>query len=353
MFASHLDDANVNHQEHEGVVPQAPPTTIMIPSEPSSSPKNVFQVSPSSSHPDLHELVLPTQVTPVPNGVAAMEPSPTLFTNYDVLLVPSSSSPTSLHMDSDYTLIDHVGNRTFLVILNIYRQSFLEADEQDDEVECLRIVLEIIKTFRQQCQFKGRFLRLEPGVNGNLWFMIDDVPTLVRIIKDQLMNGPVKRAHTAEMSCQVVAKKTFPQELTKVDTPKPFDVICNSSWLLDTNSNHVGNNRLQVILDMRQKQFDEASTQEEKSKIVDEIVSVIIDDSASQFLSLHTSSGHYTPLSRGGAAMCVMNALGSKRFLEGNQLLSRHKKRRKMDGVVKRRNSKGHDPCSSYASVAV
>lgn len=282
-----------------------------------------------------------------------MEPSPTLFTNYDVLLVPSSSSSSSNHMDSDYTLIDHVGNRTFLVILNIYRQSFLEADEQGDEVECLRIVLEIIKTFRQQCQFKGRFLRLQQGVNGNLWFMIDDVPTLVRIIKDQLTNGPVKRAHTAVMSCQVVAKKTFPHELTEVDKPRPFDVICNSSWLLDTNSNHVGNNRLQVILDMRQKQFDEASTQEEESKIVDEIVSIIIEDSASQFLSLHTSSGHYTPLSRGGAAMCVKNALGSKRCLEGSQLLSRHKKRRKMDGVVERRNSKGHDPFSSYASVAV
>ena len=93
MFASHLDDADadVYHQEQEGVVPQAPPTTIMIPSELSASPNNSCYVPP------IDELVLPTQVTPVPKGVAAMEPSPTLFTNYECswYLLPLRLHPTT------------------------------------------------------------------------------------------------------------------------------------------------------------------------------------------------------------------------------------------------------------------
>ena len=190
-------------------------------------------------------------------------------------------------------------------------------------------------------------------------FEIDEVATLVRIVRGQLTKnvrssadgeraGNVKRARTAEMCCQVVAKKTFPHELSRVDKPKPFEVICNSTWLsLKANDNHVGNNRLQVILDMRREKFDEASTQEERNMIVNEIVSAIIDDSASQFLSLHASSGQYTPLSQECAAMCVKNTLDSKLAIsygqvtcssEASELVSRYNRKRLLDGVERRIN---------------
>lgn len=52
----------------------------------------------------------------------------------------------------------------------------------------------------------------------------------------------------------------------KVDKPKPFDVICSGNSITSvTNANHVGNNRFQVILDMRIRDF-EASSQEKRNR---------------------------------------------------------------------------------------
>ena len=358
IFSDHCD----------GVDPQALPTKIITPvpeldSEQTAFAKKSWQMSSSSSY--LDKIVFPTQAQVDPEiRTVAIKPEPTtVFTSYDVLLAPSSSSPSSNRKDLEYTLINHVGNRRFLVLLRIYRQRYIEADEQGDQVECLRIMFDIIKTIRQQCQPNGRFFQFQQVTGRNQWFEIDELTTLIRIVRDQLTKNvsssadadgerAVKRARTAtaETCCQVVAKMTFPHELSRVDKPMPFDVICNSNWLsLQANSNHVGNNRLQVILDMRQAQFFEASTREERNIIVNGIVSAIIDDSASQFLSLHASSGSYTQLSREAAAMCVENALHSKSATliphvqkshssEASRLLSRHRNKRVIDGVERRHN---------------
>ncbi len=299
----------------------------------------------------LHEVKIAT-----PKPKPEPKPRPIVLTNYDVLFAPFSPSLPN-RKDPKYTLINYVGNRRFLVLINMYRPRYIDAAEQDDQVECLRIVVEIIKTISQKCEPNGRFLQQD--ANSHQWLEIDELAILVPIVEDELTKTfhsaedgerPAKREHTSivtlennfEPSYQEAAMKKMKSshEGSRVGKPKPFDVICNiTSLTLKENANHVGNNRLQVILDMRFKDF-ESSTHKDRNVIVQDIASAIIDDSSSQFLSLHVSSGTYLPLSRETAAMCIKNALDSKLAIssEANHLVSRYHKKRLL-GEVERRNN--------------
>lgn len=302
---------------------------------------------------DAHEIKI---ATPEPEHEPEPEPEPsepTVLTNYDVLFATPFFSTSPHRKDSEYTLINHVGNRRFLVLINIYRPRYIAAAEQDDQGECLRIVLEIIKTIRQQCEPNGRFLQQD--ANSTQWLEIDEVAILVRIVAGELTKffhssedreQPAKRARTGIENSfgpryqEAAKKKKFPHEGSLVGKPKPFDVICNiTSLSLQENANHVGNNRLQVIMDIRFNDF-QSSTHEDRNIIVQDIVNSIIDDSSSQFLSVHVSSGTYMPLSRETAAMCIKNALDSKLVIssEADQLVSRYYKKRLL-GEVERRNN--------------
>jgi hypothetical protein len=83
--------------------------------------------------------------------------------------------------------------------------------------------------------------------------------------------------------------------------------------------------------------------------IVHDIVSAIIDDSSSQFLSLDGSSGHYVPLSRESAFVFTKNALNSKLVVaeaekqktcnsEASLLVSRYHKKRVLEKVEGQNN---------------
>jgi hypothetical protein len=153
---------------------------------------------------------------------------PIAFTNYDVLFAPPSSSSLD---DGDkvpkYTLINHVGNRRFLVLLNINRPRYFDADEQGDEAECERIALEIIKTVRQQCVPRGRFLQQDAE---NQWREINEVASLVSIVEGEITKNvpssknrelPAKRAHPTtsnnlEIPFQAATKK-FPKEFAEAN----------------------------------------------------------------------------------------------------------------------------------------
>jgi hypothetical protein len=284
-------------------------------------------------------------------------PKPIAFTNYDVLFAPtSSSSPDDGDKVPKYTLINHVGNRRFLVLLNIYRQRYFEADEQGDEAECKRIALEI-KTVRLQCVPQGRFLQQDAK---NQWHEIRELASLVSIVEGEITKNvcsskhgerPAKRARTAssidfELPCQAATKK-FPKALSLVHEPKPFDVICESDSITSkASAHHVGNSRFQVMLDMRIKDF-EASCQEKRNMIAHDIVSTIIDDSSSQFLLLDGSSGLYVPLSRESAVVLTKNALNSKLVVaekqkacnsEASQLVSRYYRNRVLDDAERQNN---------------
>lgn len=300
---------------------------------------------------------------------------PVAFTNYDVLFAahPSTSSIGNQCQAPPYTLIDHshIGNRRFIVLLSIYRPRYREAAKKGDEAKCKRIALEIIKTVRQQCS--GRFFR-QDDVHGPWHQIEDDDASLVAAVQCTMkvksmklktssdidvVERPSKKARCATTSsldllCNAAMKKVpAPNEkIPFVSKPKPFDVICSSNQTtLKENANHVGNNRLQVILDMRTKTY-EASTQEKRSEIIKEVVKSIIDDSSSQFLSEveGASSEKYLPLSREKAAICIKNALNSKFLVdlepkicgsEAIKLVRRRNKKRALDKIERRNIDKG------------
>ncbi len=301
---------------------------------------------------------------------------PVAFTNYDVLFAAAHSSTSSIGNQcqaSPYTLIDHshIGNRRFIVLLSIYRPRYREAAKKGDEAKCKRIALEIIKTVRQQCS--GRFFR-QDDVHGPWHQIEDDDPSLATAVQCTMkvksmklktssdidvVERPSKKARCSRTSsldllCNAAMKKVpAPNEkISFVSKPKPFDVICSSNQsTLKENANHVGNNRLQVILDMRTKTY-EASTQEKRSEIIKEVVKSIIDDSSSQFLSEveDASSEKYLPLSRDKAAICIKNALNSKFLVdlepkicgsEAIKLVRRRNKKRALDKIERRNIGKG------------
>jgi len=299
---------------------------------------------------------------------------PVAFTNYDVLFAahPSTSSIGNQCQAPPYTLIDHshIGNRRFIVLLSIYRPRYREAAKKGDEAKCKRIALEIIKTVRQQCS--GRFFR-QDDVHGPWHQIEDDDASLVAAVQCTMkvksmklktssdidvVERPSKKARCATTSsldllCNAAMKKVpAPNEkIPFVSKPKPFDVICSSNQTtLKENANHVGNNRLQVILDMRTKTY-EASTQEKRSEIIKEVVKSIIDDSSSQFLSeVEGASEKYLPLSREKAAICIKNALNSKFLVdlepkicgsEAIKLVRRRNKKRALDKIERRNIDKG------------
>lgn len=297
---------------------------------------------------------------------------PVAFTNYDVLF-SAYPSTSSICQAPPYTLIDHshIGNRRFIVLLSIYRPRYREAAKTGDEAKCKRIALEIIKTVRQQCS--GRFFR-QDDVNGSWHQFEDDDASLVSSVQCAMkvksmklktssdigvVARPSKRARipttsSLDLLCNAAMKKVpAPNEnLSFVSKLKPFDVICRSNQTtLKENANHVGNNRLQVILDMRTKTY-EASTQEKRSEIIKEVVKSIIDDSSSQFLSEveDASSPKYLPLSREKAAICIKNALNIKFLVdlepkicdsEAMKLVRRRNKKRALDKIERRNIDKG------------
>lgn len=313
-----------------------------------------------------HEVKIATpELEPQPEP----KPGPTVLTNYDVLFAPPIFSNSPNRKDPEYTLINYIGNRRFLVLINMYRPRYIAAAEQNDQLECLRTVVDIIKTVRQKCEPNGRFLQQD--ANCRQWLEIDDLAILVKIVEGELTKTfhssedgerPAKRARTRTVTLEknfepcyqeVARKKKSSNEGSRVDKPKPFDVICNiTSLSLQENANHVGNNRLQVILDVRFKGF-ESSTHENRNIIVQDIVRAIIDDSSSQFLSLHVSSGTYLPLSRETAAICIKNALDSKLAIssEANNLVSRYHKKRFL-GEVERRNNHGQENNVSLSNLS-
>jgi hypothetical protein len=243
------------------------------------------------------------------------EPEPIAFSNYDVLFTESpSSSKTKAKRDSDdgcFLTTDHAGNYRFLVLISLHRQRYLDAVERSDVAECESIALEIIHTVRFKCAPNGRFFYRD--LKSNRWLKIDDDDTILvgfvqRAIKNVFLESkverPPKRVRVSTSSFNLLRDRAEPV----ASTPNSFDVICNGDGTLKADAHHVGNARLQVILDMRVKTFMASKEQKQKESIAQDIVSAIVDDSSSRFL-FEDKSGHFMHLSRKSAATGVMNAL--------------------------------------------
>lgn len=83
-----------------------------------------------------------------------------LFCRNDILIYQPKSD------EAYYAPGDHVGNRRFQVLLNIYRPIFLDAKKRSDEEECKRISLLIVDTIYHQCVPNGQlFIKKNISIN--------------------------------------------------------------------------------------------------------------------------------------------------------------------------------------------
>lgn len=261
---------------------------------------------------------------------------PDRFHNYDVLLMPSA-----IGEPLRFTPGNHVGNQRFRVLLSISRQRYLQADLFGHEHDCVSIVEEVLETVCNKCVPNGRFFEKL----GNQWKKIGH-GSLSTLVMNALKNEPVetislergpkrvcRRSPGFELLCQ--AASTLHE--SHVAPPNPFDVICAANGLgisLVKDCNHTGNNRLKILFDIRKKSY-ETSKQEGKQRIVQELVSSIIDDASGHFLEVDKPSGKYREMSRELATSCVTIALdaaieGEKRQFRQSEVkklvLRKHKK---------------------------
>ncbi|KAL7463119.1 hypothetical protein ACHAXS_003500 [Conticribra weissflogii] len=268
------------------------------------------------------------------------------FTNYDVLLIPSSQklAPST---QVRFAPGNHVGNQRFLVLLDIYRERFLLADILNNDAERRNISLEVMNTVAFSCTPNGRFFEQSTPLE---WRELTLGPEVLDIIIRALKAPPListshpspasryapvarkrngDRAYRAEpfeigqderdtgakdskaRRTSVLSMLCSAAQTTEemVVSPDPFDVICEPDGTIK-QSGHAGNNRLKVIYDIRMSTY-ENSDQEGKLKITEEIVNSIIDDSSSRFLQKDVSTGMYKQLDREVAFVFVRNSLSS------------------------------------------
>ncbi|KAL7531206.1 hypothetical protein ACHAXR_003899 [Thalassiosira sp. AJA248-18] len=283
------------------------------------------------------------------NSMAGM---PIQLHNYDVILLPSSNREGPLRFAPG----NHVGNRRFEVLLSLYRQKYLQANLFGDECECVRIAQEVLETVCDKCVPNGRIFK--HGRNNRWQQFGRDSPSTIGMIRNALKNDPIESASLErspkrvcrrdegfELLCKAASKK-LPTQDEFVQSPNPFDVVCESNGLaVLQDSKHTGNNRLNIMLDIRKKNY-ETSDQEDKQMIAEEVVSSIIDDASGNFLQVDKASGMYKLVSsRVLATTCIKNALGTalegekKQFRESEvkKLVQRKHKKAIMDRFEKRK----------------
>ncbi|KAL7542076.1 hypothetical protein ACHAXR_011489 [Thalassiosira sp. AJA248-18] len=252
---------------------------------------------------------------------------PIQLNNYDVLLMPSCN-----HEPLRFAPGNYVGNKRFQVLLSLFRQKYLQADLFGDEYQCASIAQDLLKTVCDKCVPNGRFF--VQGRN-NRWQLLErDSPSTIGMIENALKNDPVESPSSERSPKRVCRRSEGFETLCKtalsalaaladefVESPNPFDVVCEASGLgISPDPKYTGNNRLKVIFDIRKRSY-ENSDQEGKQRIAREVVSSILDDASHHFLQVDTLSGMYKLIaSRELATACIKNALDVSSEVETKQL---------------------------------
>ena len=240
--------------------------------------------------------------------------------NYDVLLLSSTfDEPVR------FSPGNHIGNQRFKVTLSLFRERYIQADLFGDESECVIVALDVMDTVCMKCVPNGRFF--EQG-RTNRWEQLDQ-GIAIAIIRDALKNEPMEGTSFARAPKKVcrrpeaitsrgfdllfqaaLNKLPVPEEF--VSSPKPFDIVCDSNGRdVSRSRQHIGNNRLKVMIDIRSKKY-ETSNSEGKKQIANEVVSSILDDAQGRFLKVDKISGMYKLMSsRELAAACIKTTLDS------------------------------------------
>ena len=155
-----------------------------------------------------------------------------------------------------------------------------------------------------------------------------------------------------------------------ITKPDRFDVICETNGQqLKFGSEHTGNYRLKVLLDMRLSSSSwNKSSPPDKEQAANDIVSSIVDASSSRFLRVKNNEEEgYVAMSREMAVECITNTLsmlsyGTMRFKKQQQqpivhesevemLLRRKRKKDTLEQCAKRVKLQSCDYCA-MSSVA-
>mmetsp|Transcript_21624 Transcript_21624/g.38737 ORF Transcript_21624/g.38737 Transcript_21624/m.38737 type:complete len:316 (+) Transcript_21624:231-1178(+) len=248
----------------------------------------------------------------IKHSVAGM---PDRIHNYDVLLLQNANGEPLRFAPGN-----HVGNQRFLVLLSLFRQRYLQADLFGHKYDCLSIAQEVFETVCHKCVPNGRFFE---KVRDNRWkqsrhaIIIDIIMNALKddaIDTHSLERSPKRvcpRCKGFELPCKIKPSTSFESD-ESVASPNPFDIVCEANGLsrlhMATGRRHTGNNRLKILFGIRKKNY-EISDQEGRQRIIEELVSSIIDYASSHFLQFDKLSGMYTQVSRESAIECVQIAL--------------------------------------------
>ena len=236
------------------------------------------------------------------------------FSNYDVLLMPSSTEGVVR-----FTPGNHVGNQRFRVLLSLHRSRYLQADKIDDDDMCTTIATEVLDLVCNKCIPNGRFFEQVDTDDGSSWKELDiNLLSTIELIKQALKNEPTTsplmtsspKLHRRRRTYGSIVSEDSEGETT-ITKPDRFDVICESNGRqLKFGSEHTGNYRLKVLLDMRLSSSSwSMSSPSKKEQAAHDIVSSIVDASSSRFLRVKNEEEGYVAMSREMAVECMTNTL--------------------------------------------
>ena len=292
---------------------------------------------------------------PLPSRSISIEPS-----NYNVLLTPREANEPRLLAQGNY-----VGNMRFLVLLSLFRQRYIQADERGDEEECKCIAQELMDTVTRKCVPNGRFYE---QLRDTEWKELALSPTeAVTFIRGALKDGLRSEERSHKRACHRPASMgslvSLDDEDEDIAMPNRFDVICDANRLqMKQDCCHTGNNRFKVMLKMRVECYMKSNLAR-KQQIVDEVVTSIMDDACSKFLQANEPSGMFKSLSRVAAAICVQNSFDAfeasvderrHRKSEVKVLMDRRKRKAVLGLIERQTGSKSCLlllPCSSFTII--
>jgi len=233
--------------------------------------------------------------------------------NYDVLVQKVEDSKYKLYEDGHV----HVGNNRFHVLLNMHRGDFdAQFDKSQDTTTTVEKIIEIITT---HCKPNGRFLVLDN--NDHSWKLLQqndiigfvrDTLTESRTNKDDNLKKPPplpqspkddgykKRRRRSSLLRRSVSESVIPfrrniedrkknvrterrpsfwnsirhRKSLIIQNPEPLDVLFENNYCLQEANNHVGNNRLQVLMDVQKDKYTQAAMEDQQSMIQDLIKTV-------------------------------------------------------------------------------
>lgn len=232
----------------------------------------------------------------------SMDESSTQFNKYDILLLASKDNEKVRFAPGNYP-----GNERFRVLLEIYRQKYMEAYLLGEYLRCELIAQEVLTTVCDQCN--GRIFELN---HGNTWGKLDSSHAIA-VTKKTLKSEPIDRLYSSSFKRKRSAE-THAQEAMYIESPEPYDVICDiksGCVVLEGGNAYVGNNRLKILVDIRKKRYTKSS-QEAKKQLVSELVRSILVDASGRFLKAAKGSGRYKLItSIAMVAVCVESAFDS------------------------------------------